>query len=99
MKVLVIGKLTNVSPVEIKDSYKFQTIQITQLGFDPNTGEPREPEVYEATIFNKKVDELAAEDLIDKPVIATCWTRSIAKEHNGKTFYNIALNCSAIKLQ
>lgn len=97
MKLNVVGKLTAVSPIETKETYKFQTIQITQSGYDPTTGEPKQPEIYEATIFNKKVDELKAEQFAGKQVVATCWTRSIEKEYNDRKFYNIALNCSAIK--
>lgn len=97
MKMNVIGRLTKVSEVEVKETYKFQNIQITQSGYDQNTGEPKQPEIYEATIFNKKVDEIKAADFLNKQVVATCWTRSIPKEYNGSTFYNIALNCSAIK--
>ena len=96
MKLNIAGKLTNVSEVIVKDSYKFQAIQITQSGFNQVTGEPIPPEVYEATIFNKKIDELQAHFLAGKQVIATCWTKSIPKEHNGTTFYNISLNCSAL---
>ena len=97
MKVNVIGKLTFVSEVQVKETYKFQEIQITQSSYDSTTGEPKEPEIYQATIFNKKVDELKAHVFEGFQVVATCWTRSVAKEHNNKKFYNIALNCSAIK--
>lgn len=97
MKLNIVGSLSNVSAVVEKESYKFQSIQITQSSFNDQTGEPKEPEVYEAAIFNKKIDELQAHLLTGKRVAATCWTRSVPKERNGNIFYNISLNCSALK--
>lgn len=97
MKLNIVGKLTQVFEVVNKETYSYQVIQITQTGYNQQTGEPLEPEVYEATIFNKKIKEINALQFAGKKVLATCWTRSTAKEHNGQTFYNINLNCSDIK--
>lgn len=97
MKLQVIGVLKEVTPVETKESYKFQHIRISQIGYNQETGEALPEEVYEATIFNKKVEELNVDSYIGKRVLATCWTRSLPREHAGKTFYNLALNCSDIK--
>lgn len=97
MRILIIGKLSKVGDVQVKSNYKFQEVQISVTEYDPMTGEAQPPEVYPALIFNDKIDKLKADIFAGKKVQATCWTRSIEKEHNGKTFYNIALNCSDIK--
>lgn len=94
MKLSIIGELVHVGQVQDKKDYMFQEIRIKQQLFNPKTGEPEKPEIYSATIFNKKIDELRANNLAGKKVAATCWTRSVEKEHNGDKFYNIALNCS-----
>lgn len=97
MKLAIVGKLSLVGEIQQKENYKFQEIQISVIEFDKASGDPLPPEIYPALIFNKKIDEIKASKHIGKMVNATCWTRSMAKEHNGTTFYNLALNCSDIK--
>lgn len=97
MKLQIVGKLSQVGEVQIKENYKFQEIQVSVIEYDRESGDPLPAEIYPALIFNKNIDKLSAKDFAGKMVHTTCWTRSIAKEHDGRTFYNLVLNCSDIK--
>lgn len=97
MKLPIVGVVKHVSPVQDKESYRFQLIHFSIIEFDRETGEAKNEEVYEATIFNKNIESLSAEEYVGKRVQATCWTKSLPRESASGTFYNIVLNCSAIK--
>lgn len=98
MKLLITGVLLAAQEPVVKDSFKVQNAQIEVVNYDSNSGEEVSREIYDFAIFNKKVDELKATMLVGKKVRATCWTKSIAKEVNGKTYYNIVLNASALDM-
>ncbi len=97
MQTFIIGELTEVLPVEVKDNYKSQKITIIVKEFDRNTGEPKAHEVFQATIFNKQIDAINAKNMEGKRVRATMYLRSLTNEKEGKTFYNLALNCVKIE--
>ena len=97
MKTIIVGKLTNIEPIQDKGSYKSQRIRIEVQEYDSTTGEPKKHEIFEPVIFNKMIDSINALNFKDKRVRATCWLRSLESSKDEKTFYNIALNCSEIK--
>lgn len=97
MKTVLIGTLTEVYPVEVKDTYKSQKVTIVVQEYDRDTGEPKKREIFQPVLFNKHVDSANAKTLEGKRVRATCWLRSYETEKESKTFYNLALNCSEIK--
>lgn len=92
MKTLIVGKLVKVFPNEVKANYTSQKIEIHVLEFDSLTGEMKKPEIYQSTIFNKKIAELDAVSKLGFRVAATCYLKSLESEKDGTTFYNIALN-------
>lgn len=96
MKTTIIANLTEVLPVEVKETYKSQRITLMVQEFDRETGDPKPPEIFQPVIFNKFVDSINAKSLEGKRVKATCWIRSLKNEKDGKTFHNLALNCSAL---
>lgn len=97
MQTFIVGELTEVMPVEVKDNYKSQKITIIVKEFDRNTGEPKAHEVFPATIFNKQIDAINAKSMEGKRVRATMYLRSLTNEKDNKTFYNLALNCVKIE--
>jgi hypothetical protein len=98
MKLVLTGKIVYVSPICEKGIFKVQNVRMEVDNFDSNSGEKVSTEIYEFAIFNKKIDELVADYYSGKKCRAVCWTKSVGREHNGSTFYNIVLNCSAIDI-
>lgn len=98
MKTFIVGTLSKVEPVEVKSNYKQQRIEISIQEFDSQTGQPKELQVFPATIFNKKIDELKAEQYQGLRVKADCFLKSLKSEKDGRTFYNIALNVNKLDL-
>ena len=97
MKTTLIGKVQNVSEITTKENYSAQNFEVVVQDFDQGTGEPKPEQVFPVTIFNKKIAELRTQEFIGKRVAVTCWLRSIKNDKTEKTFYNIALNATAIK--
>lgn len=98
MKTILIGTLTKADDALNKESYTSQHIEITIQEYDLNTGEPREVQVFPATIFNKKIVELKAQDFLGKKVAVTCFLKSRKNTKEDKMFYNIALNATGLKI-
>jgi hypothetical protein len=92
MKTIIIGKLTEVGSVDVKDNYSAQRITVLVQEFDQTSGDKRDPQVFQGTIFNKKIKELQATDLVGKRVKMTSYLKSLMSSKDGKYFYNIALN-------
>lgn len=97
MKTLIIGNLTKVEEIKTKDTYSSQNIEITVQEYDTSTGTAKEPQVFPITIFNKKIAELKAPEHLGKNVHASCWLKSLKNDKEGRTFYNVALNCTSLK--
>jgi len=96
-QTFITGKLTLVEPVETKESYSSQRIEVTVLEFDSTTGQPKEPQVFPLIIFNKKITELAASTKVGQQVMVKAYLRSIKSEKETKTFYNVGLNVAELK--
>jgi len=96
MKTTIIGNLTKVEPIQAKETYSSQSIEVTVQEYDHNSGALKEPQIFPITIFNKKIAELNATSLLGQRVLAQCWLKSIKKEKDDKLFYNIALNCTSL---
>ena len=96
-KTTIIGLLTEVDPIETKENYSSQQIRILVQEFDSETGKPREAQVFPITFFNKKIKEFNFTVLKDKKVKCSAYLKSITREKDGKTFFNILLNGSSIE--
>ena len=97
MKTTIIGNLSKVEPVETKETYSQQKIEITVQEYDQTNGTAYPPQVFPITIFNKKIAELKAENLLAQRVRATCWLKSLKNEKDDKVFYNVALNATSLE--
>jgi hypothetical protein len=98
MKLILSGVIEKVSPIREQGDFKLQNVQMKVDNFDSQSGELISSEIYEFAVFNKKIAELKADQLVGKKCRAVTWTKSIGRESNGNTFYNIVLNASAIDI-
>jgi len=96
-KTTITGVVTEIDPIETKTDYSSQTFRIMVQEFDSESGKPRKPEIFPVTIFNKKIKEMDLAMFFNKRVRCVCYLKSVAKEKDGKTFYNLLLNGNSIE--
>lgn len=97
-KTTIIGVLTEVDQIQTKDNYSSQEARILVQEYDNETGKPRDPQVFPVTFFNKKIKECNPSAMVDKRVKCTAYLKSIMREKEGKTFFNVLLNGNNLEL-
>lgn len=98
MKTILIGNISEISPIEDKKDYTLQNFKLRVQQYDQLTGEPREPVIFPIAAFNKKVKECNVSDFLNKRVKCECFVGSVKRTHEGKEFYNVVLNLNKIEV-
>jgi hypothetical protein len=98
MQTILIGKLTDVGPVEQKTNHQQQRALVHIQEFDRGTGEKKEPQIFPVMFFNKNIAKCNAFELQGRHVKATCWLRSLQSSKDGRMYYNIALNVTNLEM-
>lgn len=100
-KVIIIGKVVEVAPVQTSEKGTAQTIVINQKRFDSNTGEEKGDANYPVVFFGDKLEKLSPAKMLGKVVECGAWLNSNARkgegEHEGKMFWNIYLSGTDLK--
>jgi len=98
MNTILVGKMTDVQEIEVKNNHSQQRCNIFIQEFDQATGEKKDPQIFPVMFFNKKIKECNPKDFEGKKVRVKCWLRSLVSSKDNKTFYNIALNGTSLEL-
>lgn len=96
-KTTIIGVLTEVDSIQAKESYSSQQVRVLVQEFDPESGKPREAQVFPVTFFNKKIKECNPVAFKDKKVRVTAYLKSVMKDTDKGVFYNILLNGASLE--
>lgn len=97
MQTFITGKLALVGEIETKPNYSSQRLEILVREFNPDNGEFKGGQTFPITIFNKKIGEINAKELVGKHVVAKCYIKSLQSVKEGTTYNNLALNAVSVK--
>jgi len=88
--------ITEVQPVEQKETFKVQRVRVEVEQFNATNGDKKPSQFFDISLFNEKIEDFKADNFKGQKVRIGCYLRSLKSEHDGKTYYNIVLNGHSI---
>lgn len=98
MRLEIKAILQKVEEVQEKGDLKFQYILLEKPIYDQFEGKLIRTDYFPATLFNDKISDIKADTMLGKKVTCICYLNSQESKTNEKTFHNLRLKVTSIKL-
>lgn len=97
MRLVIKAILKDVEEIVLKENLRFQYILLEKPIYDQFEGQLMRTDYFPATLFNDKIDNIDAINLLGKKVECVCYLNSQEVKKDDRTFHNLRLKVTEMK--